>query len=192
MSATARPTRTLPFVGVARPAVHVVTRDRGRSLVLFGPLLLFVHGILDWLAERAGPGSGHWVAALDGLALAVAAVALALLAAELRQETGRGPVGFAAVVASGVGAGAVAVTAVGRLLGLLDADLPTVLTTGGPVLVAAGLGTLVSRLVLTGRLPVPAALVTALGAGLLALPWDLLPLGALTVLAGLGRLLRRG
>ncbi|ADU50036.1 hypothetical protein [Intrasporangium calvum] len=83
-------------------------------------------------------------------------------------------------------------TAAGRLLGLLAADLPTVLTTGGPVLVAAGLAILLGRLVLAGRLPVPAALVTALGAGLPALPLDLVPLGALTVLAGLGPLLRRG
>ena len=195
MSATARPTRIQPVVGVARPAVRGATSDRGRALALFGPLLLFVHGILDWLAERVGLGSGQWVAALAGLSLAVAAVAavaLALLAAELREQTGRGPTAFAAVVTSGVGAGSVAGTAVARLLGLLAADLPAVVTTGGPVLVATGLAILLGRLVLAGRLPVPAALVTALGAGLLALPLDLLPLGALTVLAGLGPLLRRG
>jgi hypothetical protein len=89
-----------------------------------------------------------------------------------------------AVVASAFGAGAVGAVTVGRLLDYFG-DLPTALTAGGPTLLAIGLGLLLYRLVLAGRVPTSAVAVAALGAAIVAMPWGLLPLGALVLLVGL-------
>jgi hypothetical protein len=125
------------------------------------------------------------VTVLAGLSLVAAVVALALLAARLGERTGGGVLATVAVVASAFGAGAVGAVTVGRMLGFLGEDLPTALTAGGPVLVAIGLGLLLHRLVLAGRVPTSAVAVAMLGAAIVAMPWGLLPLGALVLLMGL-------
>lgn len=159
--------------------------DRSRVPALFGPLLLFVHGILSWVDGRDAGFGTSWVTVLAGLSLVAAVVALALLAARLGERSGGGVLATVAVVASAFGAGAVGAVTVGRMLGFLGEDLPTALTAGGPVLVAIGLGLLLHRLVLAGRVPTSAVAVAMLGAAIVAMPWGLLPLGALVLLMGL-------
>lgn len=159
--------------------------DRSGVPALFGPLLLFVHGILGWVDGRdTGPGTS-WVAVLAGLALVAGVVALALLAARLGEQLGRGALVTVAVVGSAFGAGAVGAVTVGRLLGYFGEGLPAALTAGGPVLLAIGLGLLLYRLLLAGRVPASAVAVAVLGAAIVAMPWGLLPLGALVLLMGL-------
>ena len=163
--------------------------DRSSAPALFGPLLLFVHGILSWVDGRdAGPGT-TWLTVLAGLSLVAGVVALGLLAARLG-EPGGGALVTVAVVASAFGAGAVGAVTVGRMLGYLGDDLPTALTAGGPGLVAIGLGILLHRLALAGRVPASAVAVAVLGAAIMAMPWGLLPLGALVLLVGLGPVAR--
>ena len=160
-------------------------RSRASALALFGPLLLFVHGILSWVDGREAEPGTSWVAVLAGLSLVAAVVALALLTARLGEQAGTGALTTIAVVASAFGAGGVGSVTVGRMLGLLGEDLPTALTAGGPALVAIGLGLLLHRLVLAGRVPTSAVGLALLGAAIVAMPWGLLPLGALVLLVGL-------
>ena len=171
-----------------RPPIRTTPATPGRrapALALFGPLLLFVHGILAWLdGPDAGSGTSS-VALVAGLALVAAVVALALLAARLGEQTGGGILATVAVVASAFGAGAVGAITVGRMLGYLGEGLPTALTAGGPILIAVGLGLLLFRLDLAGRVPTSAVALTLLGAAIVAMPWGLLPLGALLLLLGL-------
>ncbi len=171
-----------------RPPISTTPTPPGRratALALFGPLLLFVHGILGWLdGPDARPGTSS-VAVVAGLTLVAAVVALALLAARLGAQTGGGVLATVAVVASAFGAGAVGAVTVGRMLGYLGEDLPTALTAGGPILIAVGLGLLLYRLDLAGRVPTSAVALTLLGAAIVAMPWGLLPLGALLLLLGL-------
>lgn len=165
--------------------------DRSRVLALVGPLLLFVHGILGWVDGLDGTRGTGWLSAAAGLALVAAVAALTLLTAELGEQTGRGPLATVAVVVGAFGAGAVGAVTVGRTLGVLGEDLPTALTAGGPVLVSVGLGLLGFRLVLVGRVPAGSAVLAMLGAAMVAVPWDLLPLGALVLLIGFGPLTQR-
>jgi hypothetical protein len=178
-------TSTLTTSALPRPT------DRSRLLALIGPLLLFVHGILGWVDGLDGTRGTGWVWGLGGLALVAAVGSLTLLTAELGEQTGRGPLAAVAVVIGAFGAGVVAAVTLGRLLGVLGDDLPTTLTAGGPVLVAAGLALLGFRLVLAGRMPIGSALLAILGAAMVAVPWDLLPLGALILLIGFGPLTQR-
>lgn len=182
-----RTTRAVPPDGSDHPTTR---RDRARALALFGPLLLFVHGIVGWVDGRDGAMGTGWLPALAGLTLVGAAVALALLTAELGEQAGRGVLATTAVVVGAVGAGAVVTVTVGRLVGALDDNLPVALGGGGPVLLAIGLGLLLLRLVLVGLLPASAAAVAVVGAAAIAVPWGLLPLGALVLLVGLGPLVR--
>ncbi len=162
--------------------------DRSRTLALAGPLLLFAHGILGWVDGLDGTTGAGWVWVAAGLTLVAAVVALTLLTAQLGEQTGRGPMATAAVVVGAFGAGVVGAITLGRIAGLLGEDLPTALTAGGPVLVATGLGLLGLRLVRVGRVPIGSALLATLGAAMVAVPWDLLPLGALVLLIGFGPL----
>ena len=166
------------------------SRDGVPVLALFGPLLLFVHGILGWVDGcDAGPGAG-WLAVVTGLTLVAGVVALALLAARLAERTGGGVPATIAVVASAFGAGSVGAITVGRMLGYLGDDLPTALTAGGPVLITLGLGLLVRRLLRVGQVGTSALALALLGAALVAMPWGLLPLGALLLLVGLAPVAR--
>jgi len=175
--------------------------DRSRALALFGPLLLFVHGILgwldgldgldgfatfDWRAASTGP-----LAVASGLVLVGAVAALTLLTAELGEHAGRGWLATGATIMAAFGAGAVAAVTAGRIVGLLGPDLSMPLTAGGPVLVAAGLAAILYRLVLIGLVPIGSALVATAGAAIVAVPWQLLPLGALVLLIGFAPLVQR-
>ena len=51
--------------------------------------------------------------------------------------------------------------------------------------IATGLGLLLHRLVLLGRIPTSTVAVALSGAAIVAMPWGLLPLGALVLLMGL-------
>ena len=190
MPATAR---SSSIVLSHRPPVSTTPAPPSRrapALALFGPLLLFVHGILGWLdGPDSGPGTG-WFAVLAGLTLVAGVVALALLAARLGEQSGGGVLATIAVVASAFGAGAVGAITMGRMLGYLGEGLPTALTAGGPILITIGLGLLLFRLVLVGRVPTSAVALALLGAALVAMPWGLLPLGALLLLVGLAPVAR--
>ena len=191
MSASATSTSAAP-PATTRPS------DRSRALALFGPLLLFLHGILGWLdsldsldgLDGGGRGTGAFTIA-SGLVLIAAVAALTLLTAELGEQTGRGWLATCATIVGAFGAGAIGAVTVGRLVGVFDPNLPGPLTAGGPVLVAAGLATILYRLVLVGLMPIGSALVATAGAAIVAVPWQLLPLGALVLLIGFAPLVQR-
>lgn len=190
MPATARSSSIVLSHRAPTSTTPAPSRDGAPVLALFGPLLLFVHGILGWVEGRdAGPGTG-WVVVVTGLTLVAGVVALALLAARLAERTGGGVPATIAVVASAFGAGSVGAITVGRTLGYLGDDLPTALTAGGPVLITLGLALLVRRLVLAGQVGTSALALALLGAALVAMPWGLLPLGALLLLVGLAPVAR--
>lgn len=192
MSATAPSTSIALADRSAVRADRPATRsDLCRALALFGPLLLFVHGILGWVDGRDGATGTGWFPTLTGLTLVGSVVALALLTAELGEQAGRGVLATIAVVVGAFGAGAIGAVTIGRLLDVLTDDLPVALAAGGPVLLAVGLGLLLLRLVLVGRLPASAGAVALVGAAVIAVPWELLPLGALVLLVGLSPLVRR-
>ena len=80
MSTTARSPHLV--LGDAPPA-EAASSDRGTALALFGPLLLFVHGILRWVDAREAGRGPSWIAVLAGLTLVAGVIALALLADRL-------------------------------------------------------------------------------------------------------------
>lgn len=162
--------------------------DRSRTLAFLAPLLLFVHGILSWVDSLDSQAGQGWVAVLSALFLAAAVAGLAFLTADLGEQTGRGALASVAVVMVAFGAGATATLALGRVSGLLDDTLPAPLSVGGPLLLGAGLALLFFRLALVGRVSLGYAFVAALGAAAIAIPWGLVPLGALILLIGFGPL----
>ncbi|MDN5789748.1 MAG: hypothetical protein L0H25_02605 [Micrococcales bacterium] len=167
---------------------------------LFGPLLLFAYGILDWADSIGAAGGPLWVAAQ--LALVASMSSFGRLALGLaRRDSGetsaaalaerRAAVAMIAVAMVAVGGAGLAGAAALRLIDGPTTQVPSPLTPLASVLIGAGLLVLLRRMVVRGLLPAHALGTLGLAALILALPWDLLPLGALVTLIGLGPLTRR-
>lgn len=162
---------------------HLAHLATTRVHALLAPLLLFAHGILAWVDGLDGTRGGG-LHVVTQLVLLASVTSFGDLAVDLGARLGDrvGPI-LTLVGTTGV----VAVIGV-RLAGA--PPLPTVVAFAGPALVGLGIAWLVARLVVLDLHPL-GALTTALVGGLvLASPWELLPLGALLVLVGLGPLTR--
>lgn len=187
---------------------HVGSPRLGRvgMLALIGPLLLFVQGIATWMVARGQTSTpskteAYAAGSLDLSTTVLLSVltetlvvgglgVLAWLTIEVGEYLGAALVDKAVAGLAAFGAAVSAIVAVGHIAGLLDESTPLVLALGGPPLVALALVLIVTRLVVTRGHPLGAALVTALGGILLALPLGLLPLAALLLLTGLAPLMR--
>jgi len=207
-SLAAAPTSTAP--ASTAPATASGVLDRAPLLALLAPLVLFAYGIVDWvdgLDQLSRPGAlgelgelgglGGIVSAREqgaltvaaGILLVVAVGAFAWLATTLGRQL-RLPVAAPTALLAAFGAGATAAVWLGHLTGLIGDGLPAALTWGGPVLTAVALGLVLVALTLEGRLPVGSLALAALAAGVLLLPWGLVPLGSLLLLIALAPLSR--
>jgi len=182
--------------------------DRAPLLALLAPLVLFAHGIVDWvdgLDQLGKPGALDELGGLGGIvsareqgALTVAAGILlvasvggfAWLTAALGRRLEHLPVAVPTALLAAFGAGATAAVWLGHVSGRLGTDLPAALTWGGPALTAVALGLVLVALTVEGRLPAGSLALAAVAAGVLLLPWGLVPLGALLLLIALAPLTR--
>lgn len=180
-------------------------RPDPRPLALAMPLLLFTQGIVAWVDELDGR-SGDGALGATSAVLLLATVASAFwLAALLAAVLPRGLGTSSGVVAAGVGAAATAVVILGdprspldgvfdgvfgSVVGTVLRHAPAAVTTGGPVLVGAGLAVLLVILARTGRMPLGSLALAAIAALVVASPFALVPLGAVLLLIAFGPLLR--
>ncbi|WP_207556075.1 hypothetical protein [Intrasporangium flavum] len=149
-----------------------------------GTVSLAVGATLDGAdVERLAP-------AVSGLTLVVAAAAFCWLVAALGTRLQHLRVGVPATALAAFGVGATAAVWAGQATGLLGTTLPAALVVGGPALVGLGVATVLVALTLEGRLPAGSAALAGVGALAVALPWGLLPLGALLLLIALAPLTR--
>ena len=179
--------------------------DRVPLLALLAPLLLFTHGIVDWVdgldsldGLRGLGGLGGVAAARDQGALSVAAgVLLVLSVASFAWLTvGLGarlrhlPLAVPTALLAAFGAGATAAVWVGQVTGLIGHEAPAALSSGGGVLTAVALAMVLVALTVEGRLPVGSLALAAGSVGIMLLPWGLGPLASLVLLIALAPLTR--
>ncbi|KRF42549.1 hypothetical protein ASH01_17165 [Terrabacter sp. Soil811] len=207
-------TSTTPVTAPARERVTTRTTtlpgsreatDRVPLLALLAPLLLFTHGILDWVdgldsldGLRGLGGLGGVAAARDQGALSVAAgVLLVLSVASFAWLTvGLGarlrhlPLAVPTALLAAFGAGATATVWIGQVTGLIGHEAPAALSSGGGVLTAVALAMVLVALTVEGRLPVGSLALAAVSVGIMLLPWGLGPLASLVLLIALAPLTR--
>jgi hypothetical protein len=195
-------TSTLPqahatTVAQPRPTTVRGTADHLPVLALVAPLLLFGHGILDWVDGLGRGGFDDSVSAAPGpLALAAGALLVASVAAFAWLTTSLGsraehlPVAVPTALLAAFGAGATGAVWLGRVTGLLGDTIPTALSVGGGVLTGLALALVLGALAVEGRMPVGSLALASVAAVVIALPWGLGPLGALLLLIALGPLTR--
>jgi hypothetical protein len=198
-TAPVRPATT----GPTGTTVEAASRpDRVALLALVAPLLLFAHGIADWVdglggVDRlSGPdgldpaGTRGPLAVATGALLVLASAGLAWLTTSLGARAEHLPVAVPTALLAAFGAGATGAVWVGGLTGFLPATVPTALATGGQVLTALALALVLATTWLEGRMPAGSLALAGVAAALLALPWGLEPLGALVLLIAFAPLTR--
>ena len=164
--------------------------DRVPLLALVAPLLLFSHGIVEWV-DGLDSSSGRGPLAVTAGALLVAATAaFAWLTTSLGARAEHLPVAVPTALLAAFGAGATGAVWLGDLTGLLPETVPTALSAGGQVLTALALGLVLATTWLEGRMPAGSLALAGAAAVVLALPWGLEPLGALVLLIALAPLTR--
>jgi hypothetical protein len=178
---------------------HVTPRpraaaDRVPQLALVAPLLLFTHGILQWV-DAIGPGDpargdGGVLAVVAGGILVLAVGGFASLASTLAGRSARSEVTVPVTLLGAFGAGAAAAVWVGRSAGWLVDPLPAGLAVGGAVMTAVALSLALVVDAAEGRMPSGYVALAGVAGALLALPVGLEPLGALVLLIALGPLTR--
>jgi len=197
-----------PTVTTTAPRRTRTAVDRVPLLALFAPLLLFTHGIVDWVdgldsledtgAVRVLGGLGGLTAARDQGALSVAAGMLlvasvagfAWLTTTLGARLRHLPLAAPTTLLAAFGAGATGAVWLGHVTGLLGDTVPSALSSGGAVLTGVALAVVLIALAVEGHLPVGALALAAVATAVLLLPWGLEPLGALLLLIALGPLTR--
>ena len=171
-------------LGAASPAGLSGAGALGADGDSSGTVSLAVGATLDGAdVQRLAP-------AVSGLTLVLAAAGFCWLVAALGARLQHLRVGTPATALAAFGVGATAAVWLGQSTGLLGATLPAALVVGGPVLVGLGVAGVLAALALEGRLPVGSAALAGAGALAVALPWGLLPLGALLLLIALAPLTR--
>lgn len=189
----ARPTAVAPSrTATARAAV-----DRVPVLALAAPLLLFAHGILEWvdglgsggLDDASGTGGGPLSVAAGALLVASVA-AFAWLTTSLGSRAEHLPVAVPTALLAAFGAGATGAVWLGQVTGLLDDTIPSALSAGGGVLTGLALALVLAALAVEARMPVGSLALAGAAAVVLAMPWGLGPLGALVLLIALAPLTR--
>ena len=189
---------TAPAPAPAIPVTGTFVSDRTAVLALVAPLLLFAHGILEWVDGLGRPDdlgdlapSGTSPLGVAAGAVLVAAIGLfCWLTTSLGARLQHLPLALPAGGLAAFGAGAAGTVWLGRTVGLLDASLPTTLTSGGPVLAGVALSLVLGALTLEGRMPAGSLALTGAAAATLLLPWGLEPLAALLLLIALAPLTR--
>ena len=174
--------------------------DAAYVLALASPLALFVHGILRWVdglgrhvdGPFGGPPVPGPLETTAGVVLVVAVSGFAWLTAALARRVEHLLVGVPPALLAAFGAGATGAVWVGRTVGVLDESIPTALSVGGPVLVGVSLAVVLGALTIEDRMPPGSFALALTSAAVLALPWDLIPLGALLTLIAFGPLMRLG
>lgn len=182
--------------------------DQVPLLALLAPLVLFAHGIVAWvdgLDQLSRPGALDELGGLGGIAsareqgaltvaagilLVLAVAGFAWLTVTLGSRLRHLPVATPAALLAAFGSGATATLWLGHVSGALGSSLPAALTWGGPALTALALAVVLGALTLEGHLPVGSLALAAVAAGLLILPWGLVPLGSLVLLIALAPLTR--
>lgn len=157
--------------------------DRGgmKFLAIGGPLFLLIYGLLrliDGLDGSHGPG---WAWNVGHAFFLVAFVMFGALVWRLRA------VSLVAATAALVGSAAFVWVILGDLFGDLP-GLPDPLMIAGPLLFQLGVLALLTILAVRRRVPVWSPVLVLVGFALFMVNLDLLPLGALLLLAGLGSL----
>ena len=196
-------TVTSPSAPRTRTAV-----DRVPLLALLAPLLLFTHGIVDWVdgldsledtgVVRTLGGLGGLAAARDQGALSVAAGMLlvasvagfAWLTTALGARLRHLPLALPTALLAAFGAGATGAVWLGHVTGLLGDTIPAALSSGGAVLTGVALAVVLVALTVESHLPVGSLALAAVAAAVLLLPWGLGPLGSLLLLIALAPLTR--
>jgi hypothetical protein len=184
-------------VASSRPSTARGPVDRTPALALVAPLLLFAHGILEWvdglgrggLDDSVSPGSGP-LAFAAGALLVASVGAFAWLTTSLGSRAEHLHVAVPTALLAAFGAGATGAVWIGRLTGLLGDTIPTALSVGGGVLTSLALALVLAALTVEARMPVGSLVLAGVAAVLLALPWGLGPLGALVLLIALAPLTR--
>ncbi len=199
LASTPSPTRAPSRSGLRTAA------DRIPLLALAAPLLLFSHGIVDWVDGLEGldtldgvGGLGGLAAAHDQGALSVAAGVLlvlsvggfAWLTGTLGGRLRHFPLAVPAALLAAFGAGATGAVWIGHSTGLLGDTLPAALSSGGAVLTGVALAVVLIALTVEGRLPVGSLALAAAAVAVLLLPWGLTPLASLLLLIALAPLTR--
>jgi hypothetical protein len=184
---------------VARPLPATVRRpgDRVPVLALVAPLLLFGHGILEWveglgsggLDDSVGAGSGP-LAAATGALLVASVAAFAWLTTSLGSRAEHLPVAVPTALLAAFGAGATGAVWLGQVTGLLGDTIPTALSAGGGLLTGLALALVLAALAVEARMPVGSLALAGVAAVVLALPFGLGPLGSLLLLIALAPLTR--
>ncbi|MBW8731102.1 MAG: hypothetical protein JF622_08980 [Terrabacter sp.] len=174
-------------------------------LALLAPLLLFTHGIVDWVdgldsldGLRGLGGLGGVAAARDEGALSVAAGVLlvlsvagfAWLTAGLGARLRHLPLAVPTALLAAFGAGATAAVWLGQVTGLVGPSAPAALSSGGAVLTAVALAMVLVALTVEGHLPVGSLALATVSVGIMLLPWGLGPLASLVLLIALAPLTR--
>ncbi|CAN7168499.1 hypothetical protein LJR027_000193 [Terrabacter sp. LjRoot27] len=192
-------TRTTPLPGSRE------STDRVPLLALVAPLLLFTHGIVDWVdgldsldGLRGLGGLGGVAAARDQGALSVAAGVLlvlsvagfAWLTVSLGARLRHLPLAVPTALLAAFGAGATATVWLGHVTGLLGDAVPAALSSGGGVLTAVVLAVVLVALAVEGHLPVGSLALAAVSVAVMLLPWGLGPLASLVLLIALAPLTR--
>jgi hypothetical protein len=160
------------------------------ALALAGPLLLLCYGVLRWIDGRDGSHGPGLAWDLGHTAFLLAILAFAAMGVLLRPRSSLGIVAAGAVV---LGAAAFVWVILGDLFAGIDeaVKVPTPVFALGPPLFQLGLLTLLVLRVVARRIPAWSPVLVLLGFVSIAVTLDLLPLGALLILAGLLPLWRR-
>jgi hypothetical protein len=178
-----------------RPATVTRVGDRVALLALVAPLLLFAHGIAEWvdgLGDGLDGSSGRGPLALAAATLLVlATAAFAWLTTSLGARPEHLPVAVPTALLAAFGAGATGAVWLGGLTGFLPDAVPFALASGGQVLTGIALALVLATTWLEGRMPAGSLVLAGGAAALLALPLGLEPLGALVLLIALAPLTRR-
>lgn len=195
-TSTLRPTAGQAAAASSRTATVRADRDRVPVLALVAPLLLFAHGILEWVEGlgRSGldaPATDTGPLSVVAGALLVASVAaFAWLTTSLGSRAEHLPVAVPTALLAAFGAGASGAVWLGRVTGLLDDTMPSALSVGGGVLTGLALSLVLAALTVEARMPVGSLALAAVAAVVLALPLGLGPLGSLVLLIALAPLTR--
>jgi hypothetical protein len=156
-----------------------------KTLSLSAPLLLLLYGVLRFFGSLDGHTKGGWTWTAGHLAFFVSMVLFAALAVTLRSR-------FRALSAIGVGS---VLSGAACFLWVIAGDLnaafrdrwplPSMLETAGPICFVLGMILLLSLRVADARLPFWSPALFFLGFLAISVNLDLLPAGALLVLAAL-------
>jgi hypothetical protein len=172
-------------------------------LALVAPLLLFTHGIVDWvdgldsldgfpgLGGLSGLAAAREQGALSvtaGVLLVLSVAAFAWLTVSLGARLRHLPLAVPTSVLAAFGAGATGAVWLGHVTGLLGDTAPAALSSGGGVLTGVALAAVLVALTLEARLPVGSLALATVGAALLLLPWGLGPLASLVLVIALAPL----